>query len=273
MSNKIITLSFDDGREDLYRNAFPIMKKYGLASTCHIVTSLLDHTWEIPDRWETCSGAVKVEQLQEMRRSGHEISSHGDKHVTDIEDFKESVDKLVAMNLSESDLGFSVPDSNTKGDNWGDFANYLQSHNHRYIRGGWHEKILSSAFVLATYRLYRLLVLMGFHSFLCYRQFNKYNVIHLDKEVPRYMLPSLVVIRPEKAKTLIRFIEKLPDNVWLIIMLHSILDTNDPYYSKDYWCWSTENFDALCAYLSKRQSEGLLAVKTIAKQLEEYCIV
>jgi peptidoglycan/xylan/chitin deacetylase (PgdA/CDA1 family) len=245
------------------------MKKYGLVSTCHVITGFIDGTWKPPE-WATCNGSVTIEQLLQMKNCGHEISSHGDRHISEIDDFNKSIAKLGSMNLSGSDAGFAIPGSNTSGDHFAEFTNHLKKHNHHYIRGGWHKKIQASIVTYANHILYRFL---GFQF--CYQQVNKWNVINLDREIPRYLLPSLVIFCRDKPQKLIRFIENLQNknkyknkNVWLIIMLHGILDTNEPHYGKDLWCWSTEKFDILCAYLSKHQQKGALTVKTIASQFE-----
>jgi len=265
MRKKVISLSFDDGREDLYRNAFPIMQKYGLVSTAHVTTGFIDGTFK-PLTWRSCTGAATVEQLLKMKSCGHEISSHGDRHITDIDDFDISVRKLVAMNLAESDVGFAVPHSNTRGAGFGDFVNHLKSHERIYVRGGERKSTLSffdRAFIkLATILDKRL------GSNWCFRMLNWDKAMDLDKEVPRYLLPSVLVHSYDEPRKLIGFIESLPDNVWLIIMLHSILNLDEPHYGADLWCWSTDKFEKFCEYLFRRQSEGCLSVKTIAQQLE-----
>jgi len=42
--SKVAAVTFDDGMNDLYENAFPIMKKYSVPFTCFLITSLIDST-------------------------------------------------------------------------------------------------------------------------------------------------------------------------------------------------------------------------------------
>jgi peptidoglycan/xylan/chitin deacetylase (PgdA/CDA1 family) len=41
---KVAAVTFDDGLNDLYENAFPIMKKYSIPFTCFLITSLISST-------------------------------------------------------------------------------------------------------------------------------------------------------------------------------------------------------------------------------------
>jgi peptidoglycan/xylan/chitin deacetylase (PgdA/CDA1 family) len=42
--SKVAAVTFDDGLNDLYENAFPIMKEHHIPFTCFLITSLLDST-------------------------------------------------------------------------------------------------------------------------------------------------------------------------------------------------------------------------------------
>jgi peptidoglycan/xylan/chitin deacetylase (PgdA/CDA1 family) len=264
---KTISLSFDDGREDLYRNAFPIMKKYDLVSSAHVVTGFIDGTFK-PTHWHSCDGAITIEQLYEMKNLGHEISSHGDRHISEIDDFNASVDKLMAMNLAPRGVGFAVPGSKTNGVNFPGFVDHLKNHRHQYIRMGAKKRKNHNAFTQRAIR--KATYILDTHLGIFWGSYllNKNNVIDLGQRVPVHSLPSLAVHIHDNPRKWMYFIERMPDNTWLIIMLHGILGVNEPHYGKDIWCWSTENFESLCGYLSKRQEEGKLAVKTISNQLD-----
>ncbi len=70
LKNKAITLTFDDGYEDFYLNAYPLLKKYNLKGTLYIIVNALDKP-----------GYITSEQLKEMAVSGHvEIGSHTYNH-------------------------------------------------------------------------------------------------------------------------------------------------------------------------------------------------
>ncbi len=64
-----VTLSFDDGSENQYYNAWMEMKRRGMKGVFNIVTTWLDTDWYI-----------KTWQLLEMQSEGNEIASHSHTH-------------------------------------------------------------------------------------------------------------------------------------------------------------------------------------------------
>lgn len=63
---KPVWLTFDDGWEDFYLNAFPLFKKYNMKASYYVITDLIG-----------TPGYVKLEQLKEMKESGLiDIQSH-----------------------------------------------------------------------------------------------------------------------------------------------------------------------------------------------------
>ncbi|MFA6526215.1 MAG: polysaccharide deacetylase family protein [Candidatus Buchananbacteria bacterium] len=63
---KSIALTFDDGYEDMYTNAFPLLKKYDMKGTMYIIVNALDKP-----------GYLTKEQVKEMADSGYvEIAAH-----------------------------------------------------------------------------------------------------------------------------------------------------------------------------------------------------
>ena len=65
-----VVLTFDDGYEDNYSVAFPILKKYGFPGTFFVVTSTIG-----------TRGHMTRAQLAEMARAGMAIESHGQHHI------------------------------------------------------------------------------------------------------------------------------------------------------------------------------------------------
>lgn len=64
-----VVISFDDGRLDIYENAFPIMQEYGFVGVFYILGGGLEE-----------KNLVGVEELQEMAAAGWEIGSHSYSH-------------------------------------------------------------------------------------------------------------------------------------------------------------------------------------------------
>ncbi|MEG1363718.1 MAG: polysaccharide deacetylase family protein, partial [Clostridia bacterium] len=56
--NKPIMLTFDDGFEDFYYNAYPLLKKYNIRATLFVISNFL-----------TQKGYVDIDMLKEMRDS------------------------------------------------------------------------------------------------------------------------------------------------------------------------------------------------------------
>jgi peptidoglycan/xylan/chitin deacetylase (PgdA/CDA1 family) len=64
-----VILSFDDGWENQFQYAFPLLRKYGFSATFFVVTSYLDH-----------QNFMTVEQLKTMMAAGMVIGGHSRTH-------------------------------------------------------------------------------------------------------------------------------------------------------------------------------------------------
>ncbi len=64
-----LLITFDDGNEDNYTNAFPIMHKYGFTGVLYIVVKYMDQ----PEYLTTS-------QIKEMAAAGWEVGSHSETH-------------------------------------------------------------------------------------------------------------------------------------------------------------------------------------------------
>ncbi len=86
-TKKKVVLTFDDGWENQYKYAFPILKKYGVSAMFYVYTRPIGYkhflTWE---------------QLREMKHSGMEIGSHTITHPF----FKKSDEKSLRFEIIES---------------------------------------------------------------------------------------------------------------------------------------------------------------------------
>lgn len=77
---KKVTLTFDDGYESVYQNAFPLLKKYGYNATIFLITGYIGEM----NLWEASFGRrfrhLSWEQIQEMKASGFQFGSHTANH-------------------------------------------------------------------------------------------------------------------------------------------------------------------------------------------------
>ncbi len=83
LPEKPIILTFDDGYEDNYTNAYPLLKKYGFVGTFFIVTEPVD---------KGRAGYMSWAQIEIMSTNGMEIGAHSYTHL-DLRD--KSVDYIV----------------------------------------------------------------------------------------------------------------------------------------------------------------------------------
>ncbi len=67
---KSVLITFDDGYEDNYTNAFPILKKYNFKATIFVITSTIDKSKHY----------LSSAQLKEMQSNGIDIESHTNLH-------------------------------------------------------------------------------------------------------------------------------------------------------------------------------------------------
>jgi peptidoglycan/xylan/chitin deacetylase (PgdA/CDA1 family) len=66
---KPVVITFDDGYEDNYTNAYPILMKYGLKGTMFVITDVIGK-----------GGCLSISQIQEMYDNGMDIESHTVNH-------------------------------------------------------------------------------------------------------------------------------------------------------------------------------------------------
>jgi peptidoglycan/xylan/chitin deacetylase (PgdA/CDA1 family) len=69
LPSRPVVITFDDGYQDLYTAAFPILKAHGFTAVAYIVSGFVNH-------W----GYVSHDQILEMDRAGIQIASHTVNH-------------------------------------------------------------------------------------------------------------------------------------------------------------------------------------------------
>ena len=107
---KPIILTFDDGYEDNYRVAFPLLHKHGFKAVVYAVTNA-ERRSNFWDRDEPVAQLMSASQLEEMHRHGIEIGSHTVNHPhlpliareqvqSDLNDSKNALEQILGSSVS-----------------------------------------------------------------------------------------------------------------------------------------------------------------------------
>jgi len=90
-----VLITFDDGYEDNYVNAYPILKKYGFKGTIFVITSFLDKSMKNYITWDQAaemdaSGIISIQSHTVTHRSMTELSD--DQLRRELVDSKEAIE-------------------------------------------------------------------------------------------------------------------------------------------------------------------------------------
>lgn len=244
MSKKVIMLSFDDGREDTYRVAFHIMKKFNLIGTINVVTEFIENP-EKYNLFTSCNNeAMTVQNLKEMKEYGWEIACHGHTHKNTNEDIIKNIDKLKEMELLSQDLGFASPTSLLNETNSRETKELVENNLLKYVRTG--PRVRREGIV------YTILTLLN--NFLrnpkIFYNLNKRYILKSNN----WLLNSVAVTKDTTPQEILYLIDKMKESESLILMFHSILNKSDSGYGKDKWYWDSNDFEYLCKKISENKS-------------------
>jgi len=112
INERNIIITFDDGCESLYLNAFPILKKYGIKAVIYVVAESIgarNIVWEHNENKDPLN-ILSKEQLLEMRAYGIEIGSHLCHHVhlPDLSDSNIKNELTESKRILEQELELKV---------------------------------------------------------------------------------------------------------------------------------------------------------------------
>lgn len=95
-----VLITFDDGYQDNYDNAYPILRKYGLKGTVFVVTSFLG----------TRKGYLTWDECREMEKNGMTVASHTVDHksMTDLTNDQLRAELVESKKKAEAELGHEV---------------------------------------------------------------------------------------------------------------------------------------------------------------------
>ena len=101
--SNLIICTFDDAYDNVYKNAFPIMKEYGFTATVFVCPDLIGKTNDWNHRDEVVRFHMDEKMLQRLKYEGWEIGSHGIGHYnllrlsqTDLEKCIEGSKKMLS---------------------------------------------------------------------------------------------------------------------------------------------------------------------------------
>ncbi len=95
---KLIICTFDDGYENVYKNALPCMQKYGFTATVFVCPDLIGKNNKWNHRDDVNRRHLTHEMILELVKAGWEIGSHGLSHMN-------------MLRLSEHELDYSLLES------------------------------------------------------------------------------------------------------------------------------------------------------------------
>ncbi len=116
LPQKTVAMTFDDGYEDNYSNAFRIMKKHGIKGTLYLVVNRHNNDWSINKKAHHNSGELaripklSDRQVQEMVDSGlFEIGGHTLSHINLAKSDKETKQREIAECKTALETRFNTP--------------------------------------------------------------------------------------------------------------------------------------------------------------------
>jgi len=108
---KAVIITFDDGYENNFKSAVPIMKKYAFKAVFFIVAQAVnrDNFWHNPENEKRIS-MVSIEQIKETAADGYEFGSHTLTHpnLEKIDEMRMNTEIFESKNVLESMIKKSI---------------------------------------------------------------------------------------------------------------------------------------------------------------------
>jgi len=79
---RAVALTFDDGYENFYEHAYPVLRRYGFPAMVYLISGRIGQ----PAAWFAADGRdtpplMSAERIRELRRAGIDFGSHGAQHI------------------------------------------------------------------------------------------------------------------------------------------------------------------------------------------------
>lgn len=148
-----IICTFDDGYENVYKKALPVMKKHGFTATVYICPDLIgkDNSWNHKDSKKR--NHLSDEMLKEIKNEGWEIGSHGLSHINMLRLSEKELD--ITLSESKRLLGeygpiesFCYP--------YGEFNSYIKDKVKKYYKNSFSVSIGGNNYENDMYQITRL---------------------------------------------------------------------------------------------------------------------
>ncbi|HPS42685.1 MAG TPA: polysaccharide deacetylase family protein [Anaerolineaceae bacterium] len=97
MPKRPVIITFDDGYVDVYKNAFPVLRKLGFVATFYIIANTVD-----------TPGNLSSEELKRLADAGWEIGSHSMTHSDLNQSYNLEYEIVESKQLLEFSLGFPI---------------------------------------------------------------------------------------------------------------------------------------------------------------------
>ncbi len=111
LPRKPVIMTFDDGYDEVFLNALPVMKEFGARATAFVLgdRSIKTNTWDVQSGFEG-AGLMDQRQIMEIRKAGFEIGSHSMTHsdLTSVSDRKAWDEIARSKGMLEDLLGAAV---------------------------------------------------------------------------------------------------------------------------------------------------------------------
>ena len=109
---KTVALTFDDGYQNFYTRAFPVLKKYGFTATVFLVTDFCGACNDWPGNLKTLerSKLLSWSEIKELSREGIEFGAHTQTHpnLTKISEKQVYTEMSASKNVIEAKLGIEA---------------------------------------------------------------------------------------------------------------------------------------------------------------------
>ena len=110
--SKYFIITFDDGYEDVYTQALPVLKKYSYTSTCYFVTNLIGkyNAWDENKSNFYKMNLMDINQILEWHKNGMNIGIHtaNHKNLSDINLIDKENEILNSINFFKNNLSLKV---------------------------------------------------------------------------------------------------------------------------------------------------------------------